>query len=191
MFHSSRFACLHTLALSALLLFIVTACNRSTLPSSIAPTSDTALVATPVATEAASASDNNTPDAGGRGIDQTRLDVCAIVSRTRVEAVIGALAKAPKAILPIGNEVGCHYASDARSATISVYNLDRWDLFTQGLEGTPVSGIGDGGLMVKEVDGSHTLYVLLRDRAVVGIHLSGENMQEFRQLVDATQAEIQ
>ena len=176
--------------LCMLMCIALAACGNSASTSSTSSTGDIAPSASTIEAAATPEGTSTVADVGGPGIDQTKLNICAIIPRTSVEAVIGPLAAAPKASLPIGNEVGCDYTSDARYVGISVYNLDRWELFTKGLEGKPVSGVGDGGFMAEEVDGSHTLYVLLRGRAVIGVHLSGENMQEFRKLVDATQAQI-
>ena len=45
-------------------------------------------------------------DADGAGIDQTTIDVCALLPRAEVEAAIGALEEEPTKSLAIGSEVG-------------------------------------------------------------------------------------
>jgi hypothetical protein len=126
------------------------------------------------------------PSAAGTGIDQTKLDVCALLPQDKVEAAIGALSEPPKKSLAIGDEVGCEYVVDqGRAYEITVYNLDRWDLIPQFIDGaTATSGIGDAAYVAKEVGGGTALYVLLRDRAVVGARVNGANTAPFRQLLN-------
>jgi hypothetical protein len=103
----------------------------------------------------------------------------------KVEAAIGALAEPPKKSLAIGSEAGCEYVVDqGRAYEITVYNLDRWELIPQFVDGaTATSGIGDGAYTAKEVGGGTAMYVVLRDRAVVGARVNGANTAPFRQLL--------
>jgi hypothetical protein len=132
------------------------------------------------------------PIASGPGIDQTKLDVCAMLPQDKVEAAIGVLTKPPQKSLAIGNEVGCEYVVDqGRAYEITIYNLDRWDLIPQMFDDVTVtSGIGDGAYATKEVGGGTALYVLLRDRAVVGARVNGANTEPFRQLLDLALAQV-
>jgi hypothetical protein len=163
-----------SIALSGLLLLALAACGGA-----------------PAAQEPSAASQDSpevilpSPLAGGPGIDQTKLDVCALLPKDKVEAAIGALTEPPKQSLAIGNEVGCEYVVDqGRAYEITIYNLDRWDLIPQFIDGaTATSGIGDGAYAAKEVGGGSALYVLLRDRAVVGARVNGANTAPFRQLL--------
>lgn len=174
----------------SLLALALSACGGPTSTPSTVPTS-----ANPIPTavgDANSALDSSSSiDVDGSGIDQTKLNVCTMLPRADVEAAIGALSKAPQPTIPIGNEVGCTYVTDqARAYAVSVYNLDRWELFTKGMDGESVAGIGDGGWMVKGFEGSHTLYVLLRNRAVVGVDVAGADTPQFRKLVDVALAAV-
>src|SRR5215217_5068499 len=138
------------------------------------------------------ASPNASTDAGGPGIDQTKLDVCALLPRDQVEAAIGALTEAPKPSITIGSEVGCEYVVDqGRGYEIMVYNLDRWELIPTFIDGTtPVAGIGDGAYAAKAVGGGTALYVLLRGRAVVGAQVNGADTSQFRRLMDVALAQV-
>jgi hypothetical protein len=138
------------------------------------------------------ASPNARTGAGGPGIDQTKLDVCALLPRDQVEAAIGALTEAPKPSITIGSEVGCEYVVDqGRGYEITVYNLDRWELIPTFIDGTtPVAGIGDGAYAAKGVGGGTALYVLLRGRAVVGARVNGADTPQFRRLLDVALARV-
>jgi hypothetical protein len=131
------------------------------------------------------ASPNASTGAGGPGIDQTKLDVCALLPHYQVEAAIGALTEAPKPSIAIGSEVGCEYVVEqGRGYEIMVYNLDRWELIPTFIDGaTPIAGIGDRAYAAKAVGGA-TLYVLLRGRAVVGARVNGADTPQFRRLLE-------
>jgi hypothetical protein len=126
-----------------------------------------------------------TPQGAGRpGIDQTKIDVCALLPRLQVEAAIGPLEEEPRRSLAIGSEVGCEYTvAQGRGYEVSVYNLDRWDLIPQLMDVTPVGGLGDGAFAEKQVGGGVALYVLLRDRAVVGARVNGADTPQLRKLL--------
>jgi len=169
----ARFA--WSIALSGLLLLTLAACG-----------------AAPIAEELSTAPEDSpqvilpSPLVGGPGIDQAKLDVCALLPQDKVEAAIGALSEPPKHSLAIGNEVGCEYVVDqGRAYEVTIYNLDRWDLIPQFIDGaTMTSGIGDGAYAAKEVGGGTALYVLLRDRAVVAARVNGANTAPFQQLLN-------
>jgi hypothetical protein len=145
-----------------------------------------------VAPPAPIASPSASIDVGGPGIDQTKLDVCALLPRDQVEAAIGALTEAPKPSITIASEVGCEYVVDqGRGYEITVYNLDRWELIPTFIDGTtPVVGIGDGAYAAKAVGGGTALYVLLRGRAVVGARVNGADTSQFRRLLDVALARV-
>ena len=170
-----------SIALTGLLVLTLAACGgtRAAVEPSTAP------AASPEATLVS-------PIAASPGIDQTKLDVCALLPQDKVEATIGALTEPPKKSLAIGNEVGCEYVVDqGRAYEITVYNLDRWDLIPQMIDGaTATSGIGDGAYATKEVGGGTALYVLLRDRAVVAARVNGANTAPFRQLLNLALAQV-
>lgn len=170
------------LALCALLFAsALAACGSPT------PTASTATdngYAAPASAEVAPTSSSVAADAGGPGIDQTTLDVCALLPRAEVEAAIGALEEEPEKSLAIGSEVGCEYTvSQGRGYEVSVYNLDRWELLPQFLDVSPVAGLDDGAYTEKRVGGGVTLYVLLRDRAVVSVGVNGADTPQLRQLL--------
>ncbi|MBC8074507.1 MAG: DUF3558 family protein, partial [Chloroflexales bacterium] len=170
------------LALCALLFaYALAACGGPTPTASTAPYDN---VAAPTSAAASS-------DAIGLGIDQTRLDVCALLPRAEVEAAIGTLVDEPKQSLAIGDEVGCGYLVDqGRGYEVLVYNLDRWELLPQFLDVSPVAGLGDGAYAEKRVGGGVTLYVLLRERAVVSVGVNGADTPQLRQLLSLALAQI-
>jgi hypothetical protein len=155
--------------------------------------------ATPAATEggygsdAAPASDTAAgADIGSSGIDLAKLDVCATMPRAQLERAIGALVEAPKPTISIGTEVGCEYVVDqGRGYSIVVLGLDRWDIIPTFVDGaTPIEGLGDGAYTAKEVGGGTSLYVLLRDRAVVNVRVNGADTLQLRQVVDIALANL-
>jgi hypothetical protein len=125
------------------------------------------------------------PAGSGPGIDQTRIDVCALLPRPQIEAVIGVLTKLPQPTIAIGDEVGCKYVVDqGRAYSVTIYNLDRWELLPTFLEVEPFEGLGDGAYSEQRVGGATALYVLLRNRAVVGVDVNGADTPQLRQLLD-------
>lgn len=163
------------IALSGLLMLTLAACGTTiAAEDSSAATTDSPEVTLP------------SPIAAGTGIDQTKLDVCALLPLDKVEAAIGALTEPPKPSLAIGDEVGCEYVVDqGRAYEITIYNLDRWELIPQFIDGaTATSGIGDGAYTAKNIGGGTKLYVLLHNRAVVGASVNGANTEPFRQLLN-------
>lgn len=166
------------LALLPMLIFALTACgsgqNGNTSNESQTTVADPAPDTNPA------------QSTGGPGIDQTKIDVCAKLPRGQVEAAIGPLVEDPKPSISIGSEVGCDYVVDqGRGYGVTIYNLDRWDLIPQTLDVTPVPDLGDGAyLQRRDVDGSHQLFVLVRDRAVVGVSVNGADTPQLRQLLD-------
>jgi hypothetical protein len=180
MIHRRRYATFAQLIACTSLLLTLAACGgaRAEVAPSAAPEdSPQAIAASPIASIT--------------GIDQTQLDVCAMLPRDKVEAAIGELTKPPQKSLAIGNEVGCEYVVDqGRAYEITIYNLDRWDLIPQMFDDiTAVPGIGDAAYSTKEVGGT-ALYVLLRDRAVVAARVNGANTEPFRRLLSLALAQV-
>lgn len=127
-----------------------------------------------------------------KSIDVSKVDVCAMLTRAEIEAVMGPAEYKPDArTFPVQDEVGCNFMQEHNQddGTVKGQQLDvvlwsshYWEM-QRGLydNATPVAGIGAEAFTL-DSGGWETLFVRVPDKALVEVHIFPKDLENAKKL---------
>ena len=131
------------------------------------------------------------PTAASVGIDLTRVNVCTLMPKTDIEAVLGALGRDPKVDPPNGSEQGCTFYNQAGEyVDISLAPVADWSLLRQ-LQPDAKDGTldGDKAFSAAKFYGAE-LWVLRQGQAIIHIRLSTKDLEQAKKFVPKVAAHL-
>jgi len=131
-------------------------------------------------------------DSTAKGIDVSKVDACALLTRAEVEAVMGPVEYKPHAPQSVRDEKDCNYVQEHNQddGTIKGQELDvviwpshYWEMHQalSAADATPVAGIGDEAFTVI-FPTLQTLFVRVRAKAIVEVHVYPKNVENAKKL---------
>ncbi len=127
-----------------------------------------------------------------KSIDVSKVDVCGMLTRAEIEAVMGPAEYKPAArTFPVQDEVGCNFMQEHNQddGTVKGQQLDvvlwsshYWTM-QRGLydNATPVAGIGAEAFTL-DSGGWQTLFVRVPDKALVEVHIFPKDLENAKKL---------
>ena len=112
------------------------------------------------------------------GMELADVDVCTLLPRPAIEAIIGGIRDEAEATISIDREVGCRFINgDGIFFEIQLYPLDQWALAEVTLlDAEPVTGVGAGAFVGTYPD-AITLKGLIENEVVISVHVGDSNLE--------------
>ncbi len=147
----------------------------------------TAPTAAPTSTPRSSAP----PTAASAGIDLTKVDMCTLVPKGDIEAVLGPLGKEPKADPPNGPEIGCtFYNEQGEYVDLSLNPVGDWGMLRQlQPDAKDLTLDGDKAFSADKFYGVE-LWVLRQGKAIIQVRLSTKDLEQAKKFVPKVAARL-